>query len=67
MANAALLERLVKESGKTKTHLAIKARVSRPRLDTIISDPESATLFQAESLCEELRIDEKARREIFLP
>lgn len=67
MANAALLDRIVRESGKTKTHLATKAGVSRPRLDTIISDPESATVFQAEMLCEELRIDEIGRREIFLP
>ena len=67
MANSALLIEKYESSGKKKSHLAERLMVSRPRLETIFHDPESATVVQADTLCAELKISAQEKREIFLP
>lgn len=67
MANAQLLEEKWKASGKTKTYLAKKINVSRPRLDYIFSHPASATVGQADSLSKEMNILSNERKDIFYP
>ena len=54
-------------SGKTKTYLARKINVSRPRLDRIFSNPKTATWSQAERLGKELSIVKSDMGLIFLP
>lgn len=54
-------------SGKTKTFLADKINVSRPRLDAIFDNPMSATVSQADGLCKEFGIKKNDRDFIFLP
>ena len=67
MANSTLLVEKFNASGKTKTHLASKMNVSRPRLDTIFEEPETATVGQADVLSNELNLLAAEKREIFLP
>lgn len=68
MANAELLEKKRKESGKSKTFLAIKLNVSRPCLYSLMKNPERCTFSQAEVLSKELDINSvDDKNEIFLP
>lgn len=67
MANAQLLVDKYKNSGKTKTHLSKKLGVSRPRLDSIFNDPETATVGQGEVFKAEFGLTEEEVKEIFLP
>ena len=67
MANPDKLQKYLSDSGKKKKLLAMQASISRPRLDSILKHPETATVGQADSICKELCIDEIAKREIFLP
>ena len=67
MANAILLQELLRDSGKTKSHVASKAKVSRPRLDNILEHPETATYGQADAISRELSMKADVRNEIFLP
>ena len=67
MANAKLLNEKFIASGKTKTHLAHKMNVSRPRLDTILESPDTATVVQADILASELNLLSAEKKEIFLP
>lgn len=62
-----LLNAFWKESGKTKTYLAKKIGVSRPRLDYIFEHPDTATWSQAEVLSKELSIKAAPKDNIFLP
>lgn len=67
MNSSELLYDFWKNSGKTKTHLAKKLDVSRPRLDYIFEHPETATWSQAEVLAKELSIKSEPKDKIFLP
>ena len=67
MANPEKLNRYLIESGKKKYYLAQKILVSRPRLDSILKHPDTATVGQADLICSELAINEEDKREIFLP
>ena len=63
-----LLDAYFKASGKTKQHICYKLMVSRPRLDTILDKPDTATVGQARILKEELNIrSAKDFDTIFLP
>lgn len=67
MANPDKLQKYLSDSGKKKKFLAMQASISRPRLDSILKHPETATVGQADSICKELGIDELEKKEIFLP
>lgn len=67
MANTELLEEYRKNSGKTKKFLAQKLGVSRPKLDKLFAKPESATYGQAIALSNELDVEPKNQKTIFLP
>lgn len=67
MANAQLLVEKFENSGKTKSHLSKKMKVSRPRLDKIFEVPETATVGQADVLSNELAINALEKKDIFLP
>jgi len=56
MNSGELLAKYIEDSGKTKTYLSKKAKVSRPRLNAIIVNPSTATTSQAYSLKKELSI-----------
>lgn len=65
---AELLDDYFQEAGKSKQRLCHKMLVSRPRLDKILEHPETATVFQAKVLKEELFIRSvKDFDTIFLP
>lgn len=68
MANALLLDNFVRDSGKSKSHLAKKLNVSRPSVYYLLKHPENCTYSQVEILCKELTIVKKSDQdEIFLP
>lgn len=67
MANANLLAEKLSNSGITKCRLCEKMGISRPRLDTILKSPETATVCQADVLSYELRINSHERKDIFMP
>lgn len=68
MSGVQILDNYFRESGKSKQHLCHKLMVSRPRLDTILDKPDTATVGQARILKEELNIrSAKDFDTIFLP
>lgn len=64
---AQLLDNYRISSGKKKSFVSEKINVSRPRLNTILKHPETATTSQADGLCKEFGINKKDRDFIFLP
>jgi len=67
MANTQLLEDLWKNSGKSKTYIAKKANISRPRLNYIFKNPETATMQQANVIATEIGAKAVQKADIFLP
>lgn len=64
MTNTVLLNEVIKDSGMTKTFIADKMGVSRPRLYKIL-DGDECTVTEMLSLSTILRITNKQRSDIF--
>lgn len=64
MTNTVLLNEIIKDSGMTKTFIADKMGVSRPRLYKILEGDE-CTVTEMLSLSNILRITNKQRSDIF--
>ena len=66
MSDSTALNLYLKKSGKKKAHIVEKTGVSRPRLETILENPETATYEQALILEDELSILPSDMGKIFL-
>lgn len=64
MTNTVLLKEVIEDSGMTKTFIADKMGVSRPRLYKIL-DGDECTVTEMLSLSAILRITNKQRSDIF--
>ena len=68
MANSEKLEEYRKNSGKSKTYLAKKLKISRPYFYRCLKNPDLFTFSQVEILSKEMDIkSRKDKDDIFLP